>query len=75
MKYSVSEINRDWLINVERREEGRRIERRLVGVRGLVEAVGLYLANKFINRAYNATNSDVCVCKLRRGVVVSFYAH
>lgn len=75
MMYSTSQINRDFLINIEERRDGKRVSRKLVGVSGLINAIGEELANKFIARAYAAINADVCVCKLRRGVQVSFYNH
>ncbi len=52
--------------------EGRRINK-LVGVAGLIALIGVDLLNKFIDRALNA-GLDKCVCKLRRGLQVSFYA-
>ena len=44
----------------------------LVGVSGLIDLIGMEMANKFINRAFNSVE-DVCHCKLRRGLKVSFY--
>lgn len=75
MKYSVSQINRDFLIVVtEFNEFGKRIRRTLVGVSTLLEMIGEELLNKFVGRAYKAMR-DVCVCKLRRGLEVAFYVH
>ena len=73
LNYSTTQINRDFLINFQTRENGRRV-RHLIGVSTLVEKVGEVLANKFIERAY-ASAADVCVCKLRRGIQFGFYAH
>ena len=44
----------------------------LVGVSGLVDLVGEDLASKMVERAF--TNiTDSCVCKLRRGLKITFY--
>ena len=43
-----------------------------VGVSGLVKMIGEEMAQKTINRAF-AGKDDACVCKLRRGVKVTFY--
>lgn len=44
----------------------------LVGVSGLIKLVGIEMANKMIRRAFNGTD-DKTVCKLRRGIKISFY--
>ena len=45
----------------------------LVGVRGLIAYVGdVELCNRLLNRAFN-TMADKEVCKLRRGIRISFY--
>lgn len=51
--------------------DGKRINK-LVGVSGLLDLIGVELLNKFVGRALNCME-DVCVCKLRRGLKVSFY--
>ena len=74
MDYTVTEINRNWLIKVYGVDQnGNRINK-LVGVRGLMELIGLELAAKFIARAFRAL-LDKVVCKLRRGLKITFYAH
>lgn len=44
----------------------------LVGVAGLIKAVGVEMANKLIDRAFRSV-SDKQICKLRRGIKISFY--
>lgn len=45
----------------------------LVGVAGLVRMVNdIELTNRLLDRAFNDM-TDVCVCKLRRGIKISFY--
>ncbi len=50
---------------------GKKINK-LVGVSGLISLIGLDLMVKFIGRALKA-GLDKCVCKLRRGLQVTFY--
>jgi len=46
----------------------------LVGVSGLLKLVDdIDLANRLLDRAFNCMD-DVCICKLRRGIKISFYA-
>ena len=67
-------INRNFLIKVFGiNDEGRKINT-LVGVSGLLQLVGVELANKMLARAFNSAQ-DCCTCKLRRGLKVSFYVH
>lgn len=51
--------------------EGNKINK-LVGVSGLIKLIGEELINKFIGRALKA-GLDKCICKLRRGLVVTLY--
>ena len=44
----------------------------LVGVSGMLALIGVDLANKFLDRAERSME-DYCVCKLRRGLKVTFY--
>lgn len=72
--YTVTEINRNWLIKVYGVDQnGNRINK-LVGVSGLLELIGLDLAAKFIAKAF-ARMLDKFICKLRRGLKITFYAH
>ena len=43
-----------------------------MGVAGILALIGEELLNKFLRRAFSCMD-DVCVCKLRRGLKVSFY--
>ena len=72
--YTVTEINRNWLIKVYGVDQnGNRINK-LVGVSGLLQLIGVDLAAKFITRAFRDM-LDKVVCKLRRGLKITFYAH
>lgn len=72
MKYSVSEINRNWKIKVFGYVDGKKINT-LVGISGLINLIGQELANKLICRAFRDM-LDKCICKLRRGIKITFYA-
>lgn len=65
------QINQNFRIKVFGITENGKINT-LVGVSGLINLIGMPMANKFINRAFNSVD-DKCVCKLRRGLQVSFY--
>lgn len=70
--YTTSEINKNFRIKVfGYNAEGKKINT-LMGVAGILSLIGEELLNKFLNRAFNSMD-DVCVCKLRRGLKVSFY--
>ena len=72
LKYTTKEINRNYKIKVSGLYEGSKINT-LVGVSGLIRLVGdIELTNRLLDRAFNDMN-DVCVCKLRRGIKISFY--
>lgn len=72
LKYTTREINRNYKIKVSGMFDGQKINT-LVGVSGLIKVVGdINLTNRLLDRAFNDMN-DVCVCKLRRGVKISFY--
>ena len=74
LNYSTAHINRNYLIKVYgTTEDGKKINK-LVGVTGLIELIGVDFANKFIERTERAM-ADLCVCKLRRGLKVTFYSH
>lgn len=72
MEYSTVRINADFRIKVYGWIEGVKIDK-LVGVRGLLELIGVELANKFLKRAYNS-GMDKFICKLRRGIKITFYS-
>lgn len=65
-------INQNFRIKVYGRlENGRRINT-LLGVSGIIALIGERLLTKFITRALDSMQ-DVCVCRLRRGLVISLY--
>lgn len=71
--YTTREINRNFRIKVYGVDsEGHKINM-LVGVAGILRLIGDVLLNKLLQRAFRCLD-DVCVCKLRRGLKVSFYA-
>lgn len=74
LAYSTTEINRSFKIKVSGiNGDGKRINS-LFGVSGLVTLIGIELTNKFVSRAFeNAFYEDSTVCKLRRGLKVTFY--
>lgn len=69
--HTTKEINMNFRIKVFGFVEGKKVNT-LVGVSGLVKMIGQEMAQKTINRAF-AGKDDACVCKLRRGVKVTFY--
>lgn len=64
-------INRNFRIKVNGIVDGKKINK-LVGVKGLIELIGVGMTNKMLRRAFNGTD-DKTVCKLRRGIKISFY--
>lgn len=73
MIYNTSTINRDFRIKVFGfNNEGSKINT-LVGVSGCIDLIGEDMMEKFLVRAYTQ-GLDVCVCKLRRGLKVTFYS-
>ena len=72
MTYTSKQINRDFRLKVFGFLEGKKINM-LVGVSGLLKLIGEDLMEKQLNRAYKS-GMDVTVCKLRRGLQVSYYA-
>ena len=72
LKYTTKEINANYKIKVSGMFEGAKVNT-LVGVTGLVRMVNdIELTNRLLDRAF-ACMGDVCVCKLRRGIKISFY--
>lgn len=67
LDYTTKEINRNFLIKCS----GLGVHE-LRGVRGFVSLVGTKIANNLIRRAF-ACKNDKCVCKLRRGLKITFY--
>lgn len=73
LNYSTSEINRNFKIKVFGHINGKKINT-LVGVSGLINLLdgAIDLVNRLLNRAFSS-KGDVCHCKLRRGLQISFY--
>jgi len=73
LNYSTSEINRNFKIKVFGRINGKKINT-LVGVSGLINLLdgAIDLVNRLLDRAFSSMG-DVCHCKLRRGLKISFY--
>ena len=74
LKFSTREINKNFKMKVfGYTDDGRKVDM-LVGVSGLIRLIGVELANKQITRAFNS-GDDRCICRLRRGLKVTYYAH
>lgn len=72
LNYTTREINRNFKVKISGLYDGQNVNT-LVGVRGLVRMVGdIDLTNRLLDRAFNSAD-DKCVCKLRRGLKISFY--
>ncbi len=72
LKYTTREINHNYRIKVSGVYDGSKVNT-LVGVSGLLRFVGdIELTNRLLDRAFDCMD-DVCVCKLRRGIKISFY--
>ena len=72
LKYTTRQINGNYKIKVSGIYEGQKVNT-LVGVSGLIRMVAdIDLTNRLLDRAF-ADMSDCCVCKLRRGLKISFY--
>ena len=66
--YTTKEINRNSRIKINGIVDGKKVNK-LVGVKGLIELIGVEMANKMLRRAFNGTD-DKTVCKLRRGIKI-----
>mgnify|MGYP000767379619 FL=1 len=73
LNYTKTFINNNFRMKVYGVDENGNRVNKLVGVAGLIALIGIELFNKFIDRALNA-GLDKVVCKLRRGVAITFYA-
>ena len=71
LNYSTTEINGTFKIKIYGYVDGRKIDT-LVGVSGLLRLIGVELANKMLTKAFR-TADDKQICKLRRGIKVTFY--
>lgn len=72
LRYTTREINRNYKIKVAGLVDGSKVNT-VVGVSGLLELVGVEMANKLLDRAFRCMD-DKQVCKLRRGLKITFYA-
>ncbi len=73
LAYSTSEINRNYRIKVYGLDENGNKVNKLVGVSGLLKLVGdITLVNRLLKRAFGCL-LDACICKLRRGLKITFY--
>lgn len=72
LRYSSKFINRNYRLKVSGLDQfGNKINK-LVGVAGMIALIGVEMFNKLLDRAARCME-DVCVCKLRRGLKISFY--
>ena len=73
LNYETGYINSNYRIKVAgvNEENGKKLNT-LVGVSGLLNLIGTEMFNKFMDRREKCMD-DVCHCKLRRGLKVSFY--
>ena len=71
-KFTSKFINQNFRIKVFGFDENGRKINTLMGVSGIIRMIGEELFYKFLQRALNSM-MDKCVCKLRRGLVVSLY--
>ena len=74
LKYTTKKINGNWKIKVSGLYDGKQVNT-LVGVAGFRKMVGdVDRCNRLLDRAFNSLD-DHCICKLRRGIKISFYAN
>ena len=73
MTYTTSTINSDFRIKVNGLNNEEHKINTLVGVSGCIDLIGEAMMEKFLDRAYTQGN-DATVCKLRRGLKVTFYS-
>lgn len=71
LNYTTKEINTNFRIKVNGIVDGKKVNT-LVGVSGLIKLIGVEMVNKMLRRAF-AGKDDKLVCKLRRGIKVSFH--
>lgn len=73
LAFTTSEINRNFRIKVYGLDENGNKVNKLTGVSGLLALVGdIALVNRLLKRAFDCI-LDACVCKLRRGLKITFY--
>lgn len=77
MTYSTAQINRDFRIKVYGYNNSDERLNLLVGVSGLIRLLGEELADTLVKRAFKNSffsKDGRIVCKLRRGLKVTFYS-
>lgn len=74
LDFSTREINMNFKIKVFGFNKNGKKLNTLVGVAGLIDLIGIEMANKMFTRAFRSME-DKQVCKLRRGIKVTFYIH
>jgi hypothetical protein len=74
LNWTVREINSTFKIKVNGINYTGRKLNTLVGVSGLINLIGMELCNILLQRAFDCTE-DKCICKLRRGLKVTFYLY
>jgi hypothetical protein len=71
--FNLTEINNTFLIKVNGVRDGIKYNT-LVGVTGLIDAVGFCYSRKMLKRAFKLDKNDGKeICKLRSGLKVTFY--
>lgn len=74
LSFSTKEINRNFKIKVFGYNGDSKKINTLVGVSGLINLIGEEIADRLIARAFDhSVYEDATVCKLRRGLKVTFY--
>ena len=73
LNYTSKMINSNFRIKVAGLDEQGNKINKLVGVSGILALIGEELLNKFVRRAFDCM-ADACICKLRRGLKITFYA-
>ena len=73
LNYSTKEINLNFRIKVAGIDENGKKINMLVGVSGLIKLIGIAFVDKFLAKAFKSKD-DKTICKLRRGIKISFYS-
>lgn len=74
IKYTKKEVNGLFKIKVYGKDNNGKKVNTLVGVSGLIKLVGIDLFNKLVARAKKGMYKlSKIVCKLRRGLQITFY--
>lgn len=71
-QYTTKFINQNFRIKVFGHTESGEKVNTLMGVSGIIQMIGEDMLYKMVRRSLDSIQ-DVCHCKLRRGIQVSFY--